>query len=312
MLLSRRRQIGVLAAITVSAAAGWIPGVAAAHAATTVPVLEGITTISGSQPVAVEVSLPKPASLSLASIANPDVTATGAGRFIGFVLRPAGAASTDGSALVGGQLNDCFGPACAPGANVVDYLFALGSLEPQQPVNPYTIPAGSYDLYFVPDGAPATLTLRLGGLTGSTHIQPEVPITASDYAPAPTLSDVGPGPVVYDAGTAAPIGSPGGAFLVVNTAAATADLIAGGQCLYANGPPVAGAYLPQCPAADGAGTFETSNISNTSTSVTQAGAYGVSGSPGWQVGGYTVGAAATAELHLVVLAVTFAPDSLNS
>ena len=298
--------------MTITAIATSLVGHGSASArADAVTQLAGTTIVSASRPVAIRVDLPHAATLSLASIDSPDVRASGDGRFIGFVLRPANASAADGSALIGGQLNDCFAPACVPGTHIVDYLFPLGSLEPPQPTNPYTIPAGNYDLYVVPDGAPATLTLQFGGLTGATEIEPDVTATAADYSPAATLPSPGTGPVLFNAGTAAPIGAPGGAFLVVNSVEATADVIAAGQCLYQDGPPVAGTYLPQCPGSDGAGAFETSNVSNTSTSVTQAGAYGVTNSPTWQVGGYAVGASAASDLHLVVMAVTYEPQRLN-
>src|SRR3954447_19636206 len=134
-----------------------------AAAATALPALAGTTVIAGSKSARLRVTVPRAARLPMVS--TPDFgesawTATGAGRFLGFVLRPAGGPGTDSTpTVVGAKLTHCYAAACQPAATAVQRVDVFSFAANR--AGGFTIPAGTYDLYLLADGAPAKLTLRL-------------------------------------------------------------------------------------------------------------------------------------------------------
>ncbi|MHB2022059.1 MAG: hypothetical protein ACYCO3_01815 [Mycobacteriales bacterium] len=307
------KRIAIRAAVaTTMLAAAVMAEPAIAWAGSSASAVLGATTVlSGNYSAGMTILLPNQATISDLPIGNPDITAAGDGRFIGFVLRPSDAAGTDGSAIVGGQLNWCYSAGCTP-TSPVDYLLPLGSLNTAPVDGSLDVPAGSYDLYFITDGGPATLTLHLGGLSGTSYLTPSVPISAQEYSPTAEVPTTGAGPAAYEAGSSAPIGNPSGVFFVADTVSETAGAAAVGQCLYHAGPPVNNVYAsPECPESDGAADQPTSNTATSNDDTTLVGGYGVAASANWTVGGYAIGAAAAYDFHLVTVALTYDPADLN-
>jgi hypothetical protein len=309
-LLSRATRAGVygvLASFVVAVAL--VFGVSAASASSSVDAMLGATTvISGTSPAGIAVVLPQAATISGRPIGNQDVSVSGSGRFVGFVLRSADAASGDGTALIGGQLNGCYSSGCAPAAPVT-VMLALGSLNNPQTAD-VTLPAGRYDLYLLTDGGPATVTLHFGGLSGAAYLAPSTPVSAKEFSPAAELPGIGAGPATYETGTQTSIGEPGGVLLLANAVSETAGAAVVGQCLSHSAPLAPGLYaFPGCP-DDSDVIQETSNAGLSSLNTDLVSAYGAAPAE-WTVGGYALGALAAYDFHLVGAAITYEPAALG-
>jgi hypothetical protein len=147
--------------------------------------LAGETTISGAQPGSLLVTLPVAASISDAVTENPDVTVEGAGRYIGVVLVAEGNEERIGSTLIAGQVDPdaiCDDQGCPFGVATLVAGAGLGSGGPGR----WLLPAGDYRLHLVAEesAGPVSVTLRLGGLEGTTHLVPSDP-TGLETVPMP-------------------------------------------------------------------------------------------------------------------------------
>jgi hypothetical protein len=167
---ARRMRYRLLAAalLGLGTAAAGLPAAVAAP----VPALGAVTVLTASRPLSVDVRLPRRATVSTPFGDSPDLTVSGGGRLVAFVLAGTDAA-TRGVTLAGG--------ATGSGAAVRRFLMPLpafpspggSSFEVVKTFADTTaLPAGTYRLYVVPDGRTARVTLRLHGVSGQVSLAP--------------------------------------------------------------------------------------------------------------------------------------------
>jgi hypothetical protein len=224
-------------------------------------------------------------------------TVAGDGRYVGWILRPAGAPASEGRALTGHRFGHCFTPGCAPGTqSLVVAAFGFDGGASQD----YALPAGTYDLYLIPDGAPATVSLKFQGLTGSTGVQPEVPVVAHVSSP----SGSGTGPANFESGSTLPVGAPGG---MVFTATAVSGMGPGsgqiGSCIYEGGPPSGSGH---CDDNDNGFKVPATQPAPQPTAFTVPAFIQVGPSDAWAPGGWFTGAMTRWTAGVTSVAVTFA------
>lgn len=185
--LPRSSRRGFLA-LAVAALVCSSTAVSAAPATPASPAIAGVTTVTGSKATSVDIQVPRQAALRnpLHDEGRPsDVQISGGGRFVGFVL-----VSRDRKfVLYGGKIPEAFNKSKS-------FLQQhAGEVALGQDV---VIPAGNYRLYFLADGKPAKVTLRLKGLSGAKTLTPTRPAKFSLTVPTP---DVETAPrAVYAAG----------------------------------------------------------------------------------------------------------------
>lgn len=287
---------------TIAASIACVIAFAAPAAAAPVPTLAGTTVVKGHAPAMMEVTLPSAARI----FTSRALDASGGGRFFGFVLRPAGTPGSDPRAIVGGQISFCDTAGCVPDAPFVT-VEGFGFQEDSTGGQNFALPAGTYDLYLLTDGAPVQLTIKLDGLAGSTELEPETPITMSVDSPAPSMtvdSGLGVGPSLFSAGSANPVGGAGGLIFQAVTLKGTGpgDSEAG-LCWYADGPPADGNYHG-CP---GATTNQEIGALHSGGDVHRT-MYSVApvAPAGWGLGGYVEAAIPIAEPSFFSVALTYA------
>lgn len=155
------------------------------------PALAGRTVVRASRPVVMDVRLAKAATVRTPLGQSADVTVRGGGRLALAALVGTGGAAA-GTTLVAGRFP---GPDAPPFAMPVarypappSATFEIGTTFPETT----TLPAGSYRLYVVPDGAAAEFSLRLGGLAGAVTIAPTRPARADLSLPAMRVAGTAP------------------------------------------------------------------------------------------------------------------------
>ena len=137
-----------------------------------------VTSIRGSEPAAVDVSLPEAVTVATPFGSSPDLDVEGDGRFVGFALTGT-EPGTKGLTLVGGRFPSHKSPVefIVP---VPPYPAFGGSSFENFKTYPdeVTLPAGHYRLYLLTDGGEAEVTLRMDELEGWIDLAPERP---ADY-----------------------------------------------------------------------------------------------------------------------------------
>ena len=137
------------------------------------PALAGTTVVRASRPAAIDVRLPRAATVATPLLDSPDLSVVGAGRVTAFALVGTDRATAE-TRLLGGV--DRAG---------TRFLFRAGRFDSGSYGGVGTfprsvsLPAGAYRLYVVPDGAPVTITLTLHGLSGRTTVVPATPAGAA-------------------------------------------------------------------------------------------------------------------------------------
>ncbi|HEV2813365.1 MAG TPA: hypothetical protein VGW10_08945 [Solirubrobacteraceae bacterium] len=267
----------------------------------------GTTVIEGSQPSMTRIVLPKDVTLRTGEANGrwhgQAFLATGDGRHLGFVLRPAGAPSDDLRAVAGHLVNGCFTAGCAP--LVADQWITVSGLG-EPPDGTYTLPAGTYDLYLLTDGKPARIELKLGGLDGTTTVSPSKAVSATTVSPASTTPPgAGAGPVAYGGGAGLPIGEPGGylfsATQLVGQGPGSGSI---GVCIYLDGPPADGNYHT-CRGADSPYNFPFTVAPDEDNAKIVLGALAAA-HDGFAIGNYVDGAMARWSAGAVSVGLTFA------
>jgi hypothetical protein len=200
--------------------------------------LGGVNTISG-QSSAIEILVPRPATIGQSELAS--FSAVGSGRVVGFVLT-----NGSGSVFRALQFNGCWTAGCRPGA--LDAIF-----DPSPPPGaPITLTPGPYRLYLVGDGGLVSVTFRLGGLTGRVSLSPSEAVSIQTL----TLVNVLPAaanPVVFSGGGTGRVGDLGGlGFALMRLGPRQqAPAVSGGLGLCIYGPSAtAPAFVPGCPGGD--------------------------------------------------------------
>lgn len=192
--------------------------------------LGGTVTLTGRTSGYLDVRLPVAATLANGA---SGASISGGGRWAGFYLTDT---RRNGVRLLGGR---------AEGSRLGPYMMPLGGVTNAAS---FRLPAGSYRLYLLTDGAPATVTLRLGGLSGRTSVTPSRRVPFDLYTPAAIAMSPGGGNVVV-AGAAGALRGPGVAFDFLRTVNSHFQASNTEFCFYTRRPPSTPlAYAPGCPA----------------------------------------------------------------
>jgi len=182
----------------------------------------GVTTITGSTPTRIQVSLPVEASLDFDFRPGEDINMEGAGRFVGLVLAE-DVPTRDGNALTVGMLPE----------DLSDDLYVFLRDGPAQTRGPSVavFPPGTYTLFFIADGSPAEVTLRFPELSGHVELSPttSVRLTLRKLEPRVPLE---PNQAVFTARDYATLDTYGMGFRITWVIANTHVATEVGSCLF--------------------------------------------------------------------------------
>lgn len=134
-------------------------------------ILAGTTVIEADASAMTRVTIPRDARFRLILGDSPDVAFAGGGRFAGVVLRRTAAPLDDVELVVAWQDEPCTPARCD------ERTLDMGL--PTSPDGHLVLPAGEYELAVISDAGPVSVTLRFGGLDGTTTIKPEAPAASS-------------------------------------------------------------------------------------------------------------------------------------
>lgn len=216
------------------------------------PLLAGATTVSGTRSASMLVRIPR--AVDIGDVYADFRLHAPRGRIAAVLLKKTGPWDAPFAQTI--HHGFCVERGCAsplPNAGGA-YVWAPGSTNGLSG----RLPAGTYRLYLVADGARVTATLRLRGLAGSTRLTPRGPIRASFVAPKPTVAEPASGPSLFAGGSTHTTPSTGGIndtrlWKVLPTAVSHSAV---GACVYDGKPPKGGTVPPyQMPCPDGSGGF---------------------------------------------------------
>ncbi|HEY7875457.1 MAG TPA: hypothetical protein VIG64_10080 [Actinomycetota bacterium] len=202
------------------------------------PSLKALNLISGDEPGSMRVRLPQ--RIRTESLYGWDASEfTGGGRMIYMLLMKERKDGTLNQSIFieSARMGRCSYPGCPPPPEVEGRSGGSSS-------GPF-LPAGVYRLYFVPDGADATVLLRLGGgLKGRTHLSPTEAVRVEIETLAPQLLDV-VSPPAFVAYEEAPFAGKGVTFFGEWFKSPVVGTLAYGHCIFWNERPDSpSAYLP--------------------------------------------------------------------
>ena len=230
--------------VVAAALFGGLPGAAASAAVT----VAGTTVVTADRPASIAVRLPRPVRFAVYG----DVTFSAPrGRVTAMVLKKDG----DWDAPVVKAVHTGFCPARGCSSPVPQSMhgsvWAPGTKDGVEG----RLPAGSYRLYVVPDGAPVTVTLRFSGLSGTRRLTARTPARATVVAPAPTVAEPATAPALFAGGSTFRTGPRGGAHAVAiwKELPVFGEPGAVGVCEYRAAPPAGAAPPYQFPCAGGSG-----------------------------------------------------------
>lgn len=253
--------------------------------------LAGVTRISGDETTASWVSIPEKVRFKRdLSISAPDVRIDGGGRVAGFVLAKA-AEDLDRDFAMAVRTGFCDTPGCAPEET---YEFVSSYSPSGESSHEWVVlTPGRYVLYLLADGAPVSVTLRLRGLSGRTHVRPRTGVDWGVSVPSAQTATVAPERKAYWFGESASLDAGSGLFVGVLSADAS-EWREGvyGSCLQRelHSPPAI-AYSPVCPAGGAARTIEGYPLSPVDRTVRDASVWEVTPGGEWGLGLYYMAAA---------------------
>lgn len=210
--------------------------------------LRGVTTIEGGRSGWVPVHLPR----DVDNVEDMKVSFGGDGRIISFVMtKEAGKYPLgEGPTLIGWSFGRCEEKGCVAKGFLISYSIATGPLKEKK--GHLFLPAGDYRIYFVQDGAPASVRFDFEDLPGKTNLPLPNRLTKRVKTLVPR-SDVIGMENVYWGGRATAIEGPGASILGLWVEGKDGQDTTGeaGFCVY-DEPPAdpETAYVPPCPAAD--------------------------------------------------------------
>lgn len=226
----------LLAGLVLLAAAQALPAAgAAADPPRTAPagVLGAHTRITGSAPAMFRLRLANDATMAFPlGQRNPDLRVQGSGRFVGIVLVEENE-RFDGATLIAGAVRSCEEEGCSG----KPYFLTHPLRERHDRVH---LPSGDYRLFFLPDGAPASIELRLHGVEAKTVLPPAEDVDRVLGKPQVHAS-TGQDGFLLIAGDTYQLQTPGLIFNSIwlqGSPSAASDL---GTCRYRGEPPVADA-----------------------------------------------------------------------
>lgn len=209
--------------------------------------LRGVTTIDAGRSGWVPVRLPR----DVDNMKDLKVSFGGDGRIIAFVMtKEAGKYPLgEGPTLIGWSFGRCEEKGCAAKGFLISYTVATGPLKEKD--GRFYLPAGNYRIYFVQDGAAASLRFDFEDLTGKTDLPLPNRLTKRVKTLVPR-SDVDGQENVYWGGRATKVDGPGASILGMwvegGDNATTGEA---GFCIYDEAPADPDtAYVPPCPTAD--------------------------------------------------------------
>ena len=239
------RRISVLAALAVCAMTFGGP----ADAAPAPVALAGTTTVTGSRTGSMLVRLPRAVDIKSSDINfnSPH------GRMTAAVLKKVGAWDAPYVSVTHSGYCDKVGCAATfPKGGGGSFIWAPGSENGLSG----RLPAGTYRLYLVTDGGPATFIFRFPGLPGTRRLTPREPAKATVVAPKPTMAEPAVSPSLFAGGSAHRVPPSGGlnATVLWKDVPTTGAPSATGSCVY-EGEPKAGRVTPafQAPCDGGRG-----------------------------------------------------------
>ncbi|HEV3475259.1 MAG TPA: hypothetical protein VG602_07835 [Actinomycetota bacterium] len=203
--MKRRRLwgLGFLAMALVAPSSG--PATAQAP-----PALGAVTTVEGTGPGSMLVTIPAPAHISPAILNNKDITVEGSGRYVGIALVAEGFEERIGPTLIAGRIPPralCDDTGCPYG---IATPFAGIDLEYNRlDEGVLTLPPGDYRLHLITESSagPVSVTLRFDGLTGEQVFQPSESSGLKTLPLPPRLPSASPTQSVYWGGGAHDIGA---------------------------------------------------------------------------------------------------------
>jgi hypothetical protein len=246
-ICARRGARALALSAIIALVAAWMMAPAVAAPATSAPALGKVTVIRGSRSAVSRVRLPHDTTYVAKTGENASFDILGGGRFAGVLLVAVdGGLERDGVSLFVGRYGFCPTVGCTPD-ETSQFLISRGTSPAG--AGSRTLPAGDYTLYLFTDGAPARVTMKLGGLRGTAALSPRKTVRAEVGEPQTAV--MAPGNVAYANGTTAQFdGTKGFTFQVMRVAGGTWTAGRYGDCLYRGEPPIPGAVsyvAPECP-----------------------------------------------------------------
>jgi hypothetical protein len=203
------------------------------------PELGGTNHVEATKTGYVEVTIPRPVTVSFEFFRNRDVKISGGGRFTGLFLIQQGVKKP--AAIYAARLRNCYEPGCKTGYGWF-FMFPTGIKWEKN----LEVPAGEYRLYAITDGAPLSATLKLEGLEGEASFRPTHPVHSEIGTAAADL----PVNNLYSGGSTFKLPNDGMSMLAFahDSSASVADI--NNDCLYKGRPSIddAVAYAPGCTA----------------------------------------------------------------
>lgn len=221
------------------------PGAAAAPTEARVT-LAGTTRMTGSRTTSAPVRIPRTLRLEPSQF-KQSLRISGAGRAIGFVLVQEGRPATARTMISAMRLSFCGRPGCSDPEPLL-----TAAARTAEDKGRLVIPAGHYRMYLIADGRPATVAVRLPGLSGSAWLRPTRPATPGVQTPVVAQSfQQGENQHLQSGGVEFDLRATHGLGLFAIQADTRYWLGGGaGVCVYDGPPPAAPlAYAPGCPVA---------------------------------------------------------------
>lgn len=205
--------------------------VAPSYAASAPVMLAGTTVVTGSRTASMVVRLSRPVDIT----ANDLSFDSPRGRMTAAVLKKTGPWNAPYVSVT--HSGYCAAPGCTatfPKGGGGSYIWAPGSTNGLSG----RLPAGTYRLYLITDGGPATFTFRFPSLSGSRRLTPRDPARASVVAPKPTMAEPALSPSLFAGGSARRVPASGGinATVVWKEVPAAGAPSATGSCEYVGEP----------------------------------------------------------------------------
>lgn len=236
------RRVAALAAASVALTT--TPALGAAP-----PALAGTTTVVATRTASLTVRLPRTTAVTL----NDVSVNVPRGRMAAFAVKRVGGWDEPVVAVV--HDGYCASPGCATAfpKSSLGFVRTPGGSDGLSG----TLPAGTYRVYVVTDGAPFTVSLTLRGLRGSVSLRPNAPARGEVVAPAPSVAQPPASPQLFAGGSTRTIGAGGG----LNATGVWKDLANGvvpgpaGPCFYEGAPPTGATAAYQLPCEGGRGAI---------------------------------------------------------
>lgn len=227
--------------------------------------LAGRSVFEASAPGFSRVELRRESSISIeaATSTSPQIEVEGVGRLSGIFLMPDGPNSTSKDRPVGlfaMQVGGCWAQGCGPESPFKrqEYVSPIGIPAESAPGGFYrvTLRAGIYRVFYVVDGGPVRVTLRLAGFEGaSRHAAVERrPLVLRSLESPPVVDSLNP---YHSVGSSSRISTPKGLLFFIEGVQYSPHVTGrGATCYYRDREPPGGVYAPLCPYAEGGSNHE--------------------------------------------------------